>query len=199
MKKQTTKQLYKNLFTKKYKSDVYNFLDDIKTIDNIFWGACRDFSKDILELKKNWCWLSFRVDDFACNVEDYMISKIHKWQIKGSLSKQLYSFEKTIYWLFDRYVNTLKNKFDSRYKDSIPMSYLQNLENILIADIETEIEIEIESEIESEFLKLCHGEKILILKKCWKENLLDNDFSIEDMRYLCEKYQMPPPKTFLLA
>lgn len=187
------KQLYKDLLVKKYNGNTVLFIANIKDIDSIFWGCCRDFSKEILRTNNTWRWLSFRVDDFAKIVEEDMIYKLNKWLNKGSLSKQLGNLEGTINWLFDRYVNSLKNLFDGRYKLSISPSFLSNLDDQEIINIEDTLDVI----VLSEFSKFNENEKIEILTKVWNDNFHDFDFSLSDMEELCAKYAAPPPNTFL--
>jgi len=193
MKKQTTRQLYTNLLINKY-DDTSIFLIEIRNENHIFWQICRDFSKEILCHSNAWNWLSFRVDDFASIIERDMIDKPEKWLKKGSLSKRSNSLEKTIHWLFDRHVNSLKNLFDSRYKNSLEFTILVNFE-----DIEVESQDEIINEITLEnFINFTEHEKIEIFVKLWTDNLFNYEFDMSDLRQLCDKYQAPPPESFLL-
>jgi len=193
MKKQTTKQFYTNLLKNKY-GNTSLFFKEIQKVNNIFWESCREFSKEILQLSTQWKWLSYRVDDFANIVEADMIEKMEKWSKKGSLSKQTNSIEDTISWLFDRHVNCLKNLFDTRYRNSLDLSTLVNLEDFepIIMDYSLENQKELDS-----FFNLNKKKKIEIFTKLWIENQYDSDFDIGDLQYLCTKYGAPPPKTFL--
>ncbi len=187
------KQFYRDLLVKKHNRDIDSFIEDIKDIDSIFWGCCRDFSKEILRTSNTWRWLSFRVDDFSITVEEDMISKLERWLKKSSLSKQANNLENTITWLFDRYVNSLKNLFDNKYKLSISPSFLSNFDDQEIISTENTLD----SIALLEFLKFDKNEKIKILKKVWIDNFYDFDFNLQDMEELCAKYGAPPPNTFL--
>ncbi|MBS4067745.1 MAG: hypothetical protein A2345_02670 [Sulfurimonas sp. RIFOXYB12_FULL_35_9] len=188
-----SKQLYRDLLVKKHNGDIGLFILDIKDINSIFWGCCRDFSKEILRTSGAWRWLSFRVDDFAKIIEEEMINKLDKWVKKGSLAKKNNSLEHTITWLFDRHTNSLKNLFNRSYKLSLSPSFLSNLDDqeiIYTTDI-------LDDSTLLEFLKFDKNEKIKILKKVWDDNLYDFDFNLHDMEDLCAKYGAPPPHSFL--
>jgi len=187
------KHFYRDLIVRKYDGDIDLFIKDIRDINSIFWGCCRDFSKEILRTSSNWRWLSFRVDDFAKIVEEDMIYKLNKWLNKGSLSNRLGNLEGIINWLFDRYVNSLKNLFDGRYKLSLSPSFLSNLDDQEIINTENTLYVI----ALSEFLKFNENEKIKILTKLWNDNFNDFDFSLSDMEELCAKYAAPPPNAFL--
>lgn len=187
------KHFYRDLIVRKYDGDIDLFIKDIRDINSIFWGCCRDFSKEMLRTSSNWRWLSFRVDDFAKIVEEDMIHKLEKWLKKGSLSKQLGNLEGIINWLFDRYVNSLKNLFDGRYKLSLSPSFLSGLDDQDIIYIPNTLD----NIALSEFLKFDKNEKIKILTKLWNDNFYDFDFSLSDMEELCAKYGAPPTHTFL--
>lgn len=187
------KQFYKDLLVKKHNGDMDSFIVDIKDIDSIFWGCCRDFSTEILSKSNTWRWLSFRVDDFSKTVEKNMISKLDKWLKKGSLSKQANNLGNTITWLFDRHANSLKNLSNMSYKLSLHPSFLSNLDDqeiIYTTDTHDDSAL-------LEFLKFDKNEKIKILKKVWDDNLYDFDFNLHDMEDLCAKYGAPPPHSFL--
>lgn len=193
MKIQNTKQFYNKLLIKKYEKNVDLFLNDICSIESIFWDCCRDFSKEILRKNESWRWLSFRVDDFAINIERNMIKKLEKWSKKGSLSKIIQCLESTINWLFDRYVNLLKNLFDPRYLTHLKTSHIIDIDDCEIIE-NSEIEKEI---ILTDFAKFNESKKTIILKKVWDESSFDIDFNICDMQNLCKKYGAPPPESFL--
>jgi hypothetical protein len=188
-----SKQLYRDLLVKKHNGDIGLFILDIKDINSIFWGCCRDFSKEILRTSDTWRWLSFRIDDFAKIIEVEMINKLDKWVKKGSLSKKTNSLENTITWLFDRHVNSLKNLFDKNYKLSLSTSFLSNYDDqeiIYIQNIHDDIAL-------LEFVTFDINEKIKILKKVWDDNFYDFEFNLQEMKELCTKYGAPPPHSFL--
>lgn len=192
MKKQTTKQFYTDLLMNKY-DDSSSFLIEIRDLNHIFWEVCREFSKEILISNVSWYWLGYRVDDFAKIIEIDMIDKVEKWSKKGSLSKYSNSLEKTIIWLFDRHVNSLKNLFDKRYTNSIDFTILVDCEEVIV---ETKDNM-LNEVILSDFHRYSKFQKVKILKKIWNDNLYDYDFTLEDLEELCEKYSAPPPTTFI--
>ena len=187
------KQFYKDLLVKKHNGDMDSFIADIKDIDSIFWGCCRDFSKEMLSTSVTWRWLSFRVDDFAKIVEENIIIKLEKWLKKGSLSKKNNCLESTINWLFDRHLNSLKNLFNSKYKLSLSPSFLSDFDDQEIISTENILD----DIALLEFLKFDKNEKIRILTKLWNENIYNFDFNLLDMEDLCAKYGAPPPHSFL--
>ena len=193
MKKQTTKQFYIDLLINKY-NDTSLFLMEIRDENHIFWEISREFSIEILYHSHSWNWLSYRVDDFAKIIEIDMIDKVDKWSKKGSLSKNLNSLEKTIVWLLDRHVNSLKNLFDQRYANSIHFTILINLEEEVVREAQDNMVSDV---ILSDFYRYPKFQKIKILKKLWNDNLYDCDFTLEDLEELCEKYSAPPPSSFI--
>ena len=122
------KKIYVELISLHY-SKVDDFLNELFADKNhFFWGACRDIAREILINGPNsWQWLGYRIDDFGVFVESNMQKKLPKWLFKaqlgvGGLAKKIDSIEGTISWLFDRYINEMKNLFDERYKNYIDIS-----------------------------------------------------------------------------
>ncbi len=195
MKKQNFSSLYRTLLIKKY-NDIEEFLHCIKNKDDYFWECCRDVTKETLLNCRKWNWLGNRVDDFAKIVEKDVVSKLEKWKRKGSFAIVCNSnkLDNVIDWLFERHISMHKNLFDPRYKNSLDISF-----HIHINDIEISISDNIcENEIKlDEFSTFDDFTKIKILKELWNDNLLDFDFNFEDLKYLCQKYQAPPPETFI--
>ena len=193
MKKQTTKQFYTNLLVNKYNDNVSSFLIEIRDINHMFWGICREFTKDILMSNVSWHWLGYRIDDFAKIIEIDMINKMEKWSEKSSLSKHSNSLEKTIIWLLDRHVNALKNLFDTRYTNSIDFTILVDYEEVVVESKDNMMS----EVILSDFHSYSRFQKVKILKKLWDDNLYDYDFNLEDLEELCEKYSAPPALSFI--
>ncbi|MDD3834353.1 MAG: hypothetical protein PHS42_02665 [Sulfurimonas sp.] len=195
MRKQSnSKEFYAGLLTKKYKNSIELFIEDIVNGDTLFFECCREFAREILSVSVTWHWLNYRVDDFGINVEANIIKNIDKWisnQMQKNRFETLHSF---IYWLFDRYVNTMKNLVDKRYRFSIqPTILLSNdydEEALSEPDLDRFVALD-------EFLNYKESEKIKILKKVWDQNIFDLDFDIQDMEDLCVRYRAPPPQTFL--
>lgn len=192
MKKQTTKQFYNCLLQNLY-TDTNSFLLSISNLEHVFWGCCRDFTKDILMKSNHWQWLGYRVDDFALICEKDIVSKLDKWSKTSTISKYSDDIELTINWLFDRHTNTLKNLFDVKYKNNIQNSYIvDTCQNELHTEDKLYKSIEI-----SDFIKSNDLKKVKVLKTFWENNLFADDFDLQEMEYLCQKYSAPPPSTFL--
>lgn len=116
-----SKYLYSTLFQKKY-SDPLSLINEIANDKNhIFWGCAKDFARNILK-KSSWSWVVHNIDDYGLLVQKDMPLK--KWILwaeegKGALAKKLTNTYDLISWLLKRYVNSIKNLFDSRYKNHI--------------------------------------------------------------------------------
>lgn len=194
MKKQNLRQLYSTLLIKKYNKE--EFLLSIKNPESFFWKCCRDVAEETLLFSNNWNWLAQRIDDFAKIVELDYIAKLDKWKMKGSLSSVYHdkSFADVINWLFERYISMLKNLFNQRYKNSLDVSFHINIDDLEQSCI---VDLQVADIYLDEFSSFKSSIKSKLLAKLWEENIYDSDFNLEDLRYLCEKYQAPPPETFL--
>lgn len=195
MKKQrNSKEFYAGLIIKKYKNNTDLFIKDIMNGDTLVFECCRDFAREILSVSVNWHWLSYRVDDFAINVELYIIKNVNKWIDKKMQKNRFDIFHSLIYWFFDRYVNTMKNIVDKRYRFSIQATILvsinQDEEVVDTCNLDSIVALD-------KFSNYEESEKIKILKKVWEQNIFDLDFDINDMAELCERYRAPPPQSFL--
>jgi len=194
MKQQKFRLLYSTLLIQKH-NNIEDFLLNIKNHDSCFWECCRDISEETLLSSRHWNWLGGRVDDFAKIVKIDAIEKLDKWILKdSSLSKvcRSGSLKDVINWLFERHTSMLKNLFDSRYKNSLVFSVLINFDEHVIDNSASNDNIYLD-----EFLSFSNSMKINIIKNLWKDNILDINFDLEDLRFICEKYQAPPPETFL--
>ena len=104
---------------------------------------------------------------------------------QNKLFQNLYSNEKTISWIIDRWINTFLNlTTNSNYRDYIDIKNLKVEfidENYGFNDDKLELGIEFEK-----VKKLSKKEKIKLLKEVWKEARYD-DFDEQDMLYLAEK------------
>ena len=127
-----SKNLYANLFAKKWQDPILFVQDAAKYEDHPIWGsggAGREFAREILKNDAKWAWLGDRIDDFANLIENRMRLKLNKWLFRalldcGGLSKKLCSTEEASKWLMDRYVAELKNLFDKKYKNSIDIHHV---------------------------------------------------------------------------
>jgi hypothetical protein len=133
-----TKQLYIKLLAQKEKNSI-EFINKISLNSNHhFWGAARDFSKEILSANLSWKWLSYRIDDFASIAQRIMQEKLQPWLFKAQLEcgkMKINNIYNTISWLLDRFVSELKNLFDPRTKNyiniiKIDQTLLQNAQNL---------------------------------------------------------------------
>jgi len=125
-----TKQLYVTLFEKKEKNSIALINNISNDSEHHFWGACRDFAREILIKSNNWRWLSYRVDDFAILAQKNMQKKLQKWLFKAMLkcSKMpIDNLKSTILWLMDRFVAELKNLFDFRSKNFLDISKIDSM------------------------------------------------------------------------
>jgi len=124
--------LYTKLYTKKYTNTELLLNEIVKDEDHHFWAACRDVAEEQLKHTR-WKWLSQRIDDFALLTTQYMISRFRIWLQKarlgiGALAKHIDSLERTLEWLFARWISTIKNLFDPRYKFSIKINHIVKYE-----------------------------------------------------------------------
>ncbi len=195
MRKQSNaKEFYAGLLVKRYKNNTDLFIEDIVNGDTLVFECCRDFAREILSVSATWHWLNYRIDDFAINVESYIVKNINKWIDKQMQKNRFDTLHSLIYWFFDKYVNTMKNIVDKRYRFSIESTILVSInedeEVLYTSNLDCLIALE-------EFLNYEELEKIKILKKVWNQNILDLDFDIQDMEELCVRYRAPLPKTFL--
>lgn len=195
LKNQNLRQLYSILIIKKH-NNIDFFLLSIKNHKNFFWECCRDVTEETLLVNKKWNWLGSRVDDFAHIVELDVIRKLEKWRRSGSFAIvcNRNSLEDVVNWLFERYISMLKNLFDTRYKNSLDFSFHIDMDDFEHNTMEYRLDNDIYLD---EFLYFSDSTKIKIIQKLWEDNIFDLDFELEDLRCLCEKYQAPPPETFL--
>ena len=117
-----SKNLYLELFQKKWEDPLILVEDIANNKNHVFWGCARDFAKEILSRSPHWHWIVPNLDDYALLVENSI--QLKKWIVwskkgKGSLNKNLTSTQTLICWLLDRYVNQIKNLFNSKYKNHI--------------------------------------------------------------------------------
>jgi len=124
-----SKLLYPILFSKKYTCTHILINEAVRDEYHHMWGACRDFAHEILKMDMRWRWLAERIDDFASQSTRYMMKRLPVWLLKsdsasGSLYRAIDSIKKTVVWVMNRWVSTLKNLFDPRYSFYTPTSFL---------------------------------------------------------------------------
>lgn len=129
------KKLYIELYSKKY-NDVNKLLTEISiNTSHQFWDACRDCAVETLRKDDLWKWLSYRIDDFAFLVHEYMCKNLAGWLWKaqfsiGSLGNHLDNVANALTWVINRWVAMLKNLFDSRYRFHINASYIVSYQEV---------------------------------------------------------------------
>lgn len=166
-----------------------NILLDINILcEVLFWA--RESAREYFSSEVNKLFLVYYIDDVAPIVDEYIINKSNKMYEKAiksqnKLFQNLYSNEKTISWIIDRWINTFLNlTTNPNYRDYIDIKNLKVEfidENYDFNDDKLELGIEFEK-----VKKLSKKEKIKLLKEVWKEARYD-DFDEQDMLYLAEK------------
>lgn len=87
-------------------------------------------------------------------------------------------------WMVSRLVNNCRNCLDTRYKSYLPIEYIQITENIKDDfDIFEILQFE-------ELRKVCEKTIVKGLKKVWKDSKYDPDFELDDLKFLCTKYNI---------
>ncbi len=166
-----------------------NILLDINILSEVLFWA-RESAREYFSSEVNKLFLVSYIDDVAPIVDEYIINKSNKMYEKAiksqnKLFQNLYSNEKTISWIIDRWINTFLNlTTNSNYRDYIDIKNLKVEfidENYGFNDDKLELGIEFEK-----VKKLSKKEKIKLLKEVWKEARYD-DFDEQDMLYLAEK------------
>lgn len=166
-----------------------NILLDINILSEVLFWA-RESAREYFSSEVNKLFLVSYIDDVAPIVDKYIINKSNKMYEKAiksqnKLFQNLYSNEKTISWIIDRWINTFLNlTTNSNYRDYIDIKNLKVEfidENYGFNDDKLELGIEFEK-----VKKLSKKEKIKLLKEVWKEARYD-DFDERDMLYLAEK------------
>ena len=166
-----------------------NILLDINILSEVLFWA-RESAREYFSSEVNKLFLVSYIDDVAPIVDEYIINKSNKMYEKAiksqnKLFQNLYSNEKTISWIIDRWINTFLNlTTNSNYRDYIGIKNLKVEfidENYGFNDDKLELGIEFEK-----VKKLSKKEKIKLLKEVWKEARYD-DFDEQDMLYLAEK------------
>ena len=166
-----------------------NILLDINILSEVLFWA-RESAREYFSSEVNKIFLVSYIDDVAPIVDEYIINKSNKMYEKAiksqnKLFQNLYSNEKTISWIIDRWINTFLNlTTNSNYRDYIDIKNLKVEfidENYGFNDDKLELGIEFEK-----VKKLSKKEKIKLLKEVWKEARYD-DFDEQDMLYLAEK------------
>ena len=166
-----------------------NILLDINILSEVLFWA-RESAREYFSSEVNKLFLVSYIDDVAPIVDEYIINKSNKMYEKAiksqnKLFQNLYSNEKTISWIIDRWINTFLNlTTNPNYRDYIDIKNLKVEfidENYDFNDDKLELGIEFEK-----VKKLSKKEKIKLLKEVSKEARYD-DFDEQDMLYLAEK------------
>jgi len=117
-----------NLLTKKYDC-VNKLLEDLaKNEEHALFIFAKDFAKEILSKNTSWNWVIDKVDDLNSLVVKQMQNFVKNYYLnvlfvtkKNGLTTALETnnVAAAVKWLMERYVNLLKNLFDSKSKDYI--------------------------------------------------------------------------------
>lgn len=191
------KQFWIQLLVCIYGGDVNALLKEIeedKSRETDFWYACHQIAYLILSKDHNWFELAVKIDYLAQIVQDEIIKNLPKWlEERMAISEHLDSLENLLNWIFARYINMLKNATDDRYRmyvrlDIVEFEDRKSMED----DMSTMDKI-----ILGSFLNYSEEEKKEILTKVWKDTWDDFTFDIDDLDYLCTKYNAPAAHTFI--
>jgi hypothetical protein len=166
--------------------------------DNIlFWS--REAAREYFVTQQEKYFLQYYIDDIAPIVDSYLKIKMQKmyknaFKKRNKLYESLYSTEKTISWIINRWINTFINLTSNpNYRDFID---IKNLKVEFFDDTYSFIDNKIEIDTEFEKAKrLPKKEKIKLLKEVWKEAKYD-DFDELDMKYLVEKLDLTMDEVF---
>lgn len=162
----------------------------------LFWS--REATREFFATKKNKIFLTHYIDDVGSIVDEYLISKNHKMyndalKKKNKLFYNLYSSEKTIVWLIERWINVFVNLTSnpaySEYIDISNMKIAFHDDIIYDNDIENILEFE-------KLQKLSKKRIIKALKKVWDDSKYDN-FDFDDLNQLCEIFQLTKEEVIL--
>ena len=143
-----------------------NILLDINILSEVLFWA-RESAREYFSSEVNKLFLVSYIDDVAPIVDEYIINKSNKMYEKAiksqnKLFQNLYSNEKTISWIIDRWINTFLNlTTNSNYRDYIDIKNLKVEfidENYGFNDDKLELGIEFEK-----VKKLSKKEKIKLL------------------------------------
>lgn len=182
------KKIAEELLARQIKISKNILLDINISSEVLFWA--RESAREYFSSEVNKLFLVSYIDDVAPIVDEYIINKSNKMYEKAiksqnKLFQNLYSNEKTISWIIDRWINTFLNlTTNPNYRDYIDIKNLKVEfidENYGFNDDKLELGIEFEK-----VKKLSKKEKIKLLKEVWKEARYD-DFDEQDMLYLAEK------------
>lgn len=180
-----------------YGGSVNSLLKEIKedqSRETFFWFACKHIAFEILSRDSTWYDLATKIDYLAQIVEDEMIKNLTKWLEKEmAITNHLDSVETLAKWLFERYINTLKNTTKDTYKIFTRLDIVEfQDEKSSVEEMPTVDKIILDS-----FLNYSAEEKVAILIKVWEDSWDDFDFDQEDLNYLCTKYGAPIAETFI--
>lgn len=105
----------------------------IKDEYHLLWDICKDYATKILSSNSSWHWLATRIDDFSLLATQYMCKRLPLWIWKshfelGSMYRVINNMEKTINWLMNRWISSLKNLFDTRYTYHISPNFTISFE-----------------------------------------------------------------------
>ncbi|PWE20367.1 hypothetical protein DF188_07815 [Aliarcobacter skirrowii] len=185
-----SKKIATKYISKKIKNTESIFKDSEIFESILYWS--RDVAREYFATQSGKYFLVHYIDDVGSIVDEYLTNRATKMYVKAfksrnKLFENLYSSEKTISWLIDRWINTFVNiTSNEKYKDFVDITKIK----MNFCEDRYASELNIDDILELERVnKFSKKEKIKFLKEVWKDAIYD-DFDEEDMKYLCNKVDL---------
>ena len=159
----------------------------IKTVDDLLinFDAIIELAKDDIQRISKSKKIYIADFDFAYkNAVQILKSQLKKKHLSSVRSFLEYkNIENAIKWFIQRLLNNMRNiTTNKKYKLFFTANFTKLHENI-------EIEYDYEKTLEKLDLQKMNRNIIKNgLKRVWNESKFDNDFDLDDMKYLCEKF-----------
>jgi len=170
-------------------NEIFKDLNIFKSI--LPWA--KDSAKEYFKTQRSKMFLVPYIDDVAPIVDEYCIKRAIKMyeralKSKNKLFRRLCSSEKTVAWIIDRWINTFINLTSNpAYKDYIDVSKLKVAFNEELGATYSSID----RAIEFEKLHNLPKEQIINALRCvWKESCFDNSLDKEEMKELCNQFDL---------
>jgi hypothetical protein len=122
------RELYVPLFVLKVDTPE-EFANQLSDPEHPFYGASREYAREILSRDASWNWLANRIDDFGNEVEKNVAKKVQKWLFRAVLGNgkmPICNTESTVKWLFNRMISEYKNLFDKRSRNFLDIAKSDN-------------------------------------------------------------------------